>query len=276
MSEIVSARCFGCGHIIKVPAALGGKKARCPQCTNTITIPSPSETHDDIVSDDQLTEVARDGDPINDDDEPGSGGQVVEGELVEEDPSSVRRRSGTAARRASSSSANLRAQGPGAGRGTQPRHGAPPAKKSGAGVAVGVALGVLVVGGIIIGAMMGGGGGAAKVKGKAAGDPTQGTVPVAPASNIDEALQARCLDYIEAVNKGDPAKLVKFFPPEEEAAAMRDVNRFLGQGPSYSNYEVKKADASSGAVIFKHASGEKSIAFKQVNGVWYVAEKPTP
>lgn len=275
MSNVVSARCFGCGHVIKVPAALGGKKARCPQCTNTITIPSPSDTHDDIVSDDQLTEVARDGDPINDDDEPGTG-EIAEGELVEEDPSSVRRRSGTASRRSGSSSANLRPQtGTGASRSTQPRYVAPPAKKSGAGVAVGVALGVLVVGGIIISMTMGGGG-ASKVKNKAGGGQTEGPTPVTPASGIDEALQSRCLDYIEAVNKGDPAKLVKFFPPEEEAAAMRDVNRFLGQAPNYANYEVKKAEASSGAVIFKHSAGEKSITFKQVNGVWYVAEKPTP
>ena len=29
MSDIISAKCFGCGHIVKVPSALGGKKARC-------------------------------------------------------------------------------------------------------------------------------------------------------------------------------------------------------------------------------------------------------
>ena len=54
MSDIISAKCFGCGHIVKVPSALGGKKARCPKCTNTIVIPALSETSDEIVTDDQL------------------------------------------------------------------------------------------------------------------------------------------------------------------------------------------------------------------------------
>jgi hypothetical protein len=63
MPEIISAKCLGCGNVIKVPAALGGKKARCPQCTNTIVIPTAaSDTQfTDIISDEQLPEVAREG-----------------------------------------------------------------------------------------------------------------------------------------------------------------------------------------------------------------------
>jgi phage FluMu protein Com len=280
MSEIISARCFGCGHTLKVPAALGGKKARCPQCTNTITIPALHETQDDIIGDDQLTEVAKDGDSILDDDPPAPGEEVVDGELVDEDPSSVRRRGGTAARRGSSSSANLRAQPAGGRSGTQPRYAPPPPKKSGAGVAVGVALGVLAVGGIIIGAAMGGGGGDAARGGRggkapAGGTETGGTVKP-PSAAIDDALQGRVLDYLEAVNKGDPAKVIRYFPPEEEGTAIRDVNRFLEQRPAYSAYEVVKADAATGAVTFKHSGGEKSMTWKLVSGTWYLGEKPTP
>jgi hypothetical protein len=274
MSDIISARCFGCGHIIKVPAALGGKKARCPQCTNTITIPAMHETSDDIVGDDQLTEVAREGDPVEDD-QPlmDAAEEPVEGDLVE-GPATTRRRTGTAPRRGgASSSANLRAQP--AARGTGSRYAPAPARKSGAGTAVAVALGVLVVGGIVVALAMGDG---APRKGASRTDATQGTNPVAvthvPA--IDEALQSRCLDYIEAVNKGDPAKLVRFFPPEEEGSAMRDVNRFLEQRPAYSAYEVVKADAKTGVAVFRHAGGEKSLTFKLVAGTWYVGEKPTP
>lgn len=280
MSDIIMARCFGCGHTLKVPAALGGKKARCPQCTNTITIPALHETQDDIVGDDQLTEVAKDGDSILDDDPPAPGEQVVEGELVEDDPSSVRRRGGTAARRGSSSSAALRAQTAGGRSGTQPRYTAPAPKKSGAGLAVGVALGVLAVGGLILALAMGGGGGGAAGKGGRGGKTTHGpetgpgTTP--PASAIDDALQARVLDYLEAVNKGDPAKVIRYFPPEEEGTAIRDVNRFLEQRPAYSAYEVIKADAATGAVTFKHSGGEKSMTWKLVSGTWYVGEKPTP
>src|SRR5262245_50933295 len=72
MPEIISAKCFGCGHVVKVPSALGGKKARCPKCTNTITIPSPADSSGDFVSDEMLPEVARDED-------------VIEGEIIEED-----------------------------------------------------------------------------------------------------------------------------------------------------------------------------------------------
>src|SRR5687767_15195291 len=80
MSDIISAKCFGCGHIVKVPSALGGKKARCPKCTNTIVIPALAETSDEIVTDDQLPEVARDGEILDRD------GEVLEGELVDPEP----------------------------------------------------------------------------------------------------------------------------------------------------------------------------------------------
>ena len=64
MPDIISAKCFGCGHVVKVPAALGGKKARCPKCTNTITIPAQSEGGEEVVGDEMLPEVARDGEVL--------------------------------------------------------------------------------------------------------------------------------------------------------------------------------------------------------------------
>jgi hypothetical protein len=270
MPDIVSARCFGCGHTIRVPAALGGKKARCPQCTNTITIPAPSETQDDIISDDQLTEVARDTDPIA---EEGDAPEIVQGELVEEeDPSAVRRRAGTGVRRGVSSP-NLRSvPARNEGRGTAPRYAAPP-KKSSTGLVIGVVVAV-VVAGIAAAAMLGGGGAAGRSKTRAGGGETGQVVQATP--GIDEALQVRCLDFIEAVNKGDPAKVVRFFAPEEESGALRDVNRFLEQKPSYANYEVLKADAATGVATFKHSGGEKSFTFKKVGDQWYVADKLSP
>src|SRR5205085_1475547 len=106
MSDIISARCFGCGNIIKVPAGLGGKKARCPQCTNTISIPMPSDTqHDDIVSDAELPEVAREGEIVR----PEEGDAPIPGQEEEpaEDPTETRRgRGGTSVRGRSTSSAS--------------------------------------------------------------------------------------------------------------------------------------------------------------------------
>src|SRR5947208_75006 len=92
MPDIISAKCLGCGNIIKVPAALGGKKARCPQCTNTIVIPTaPSDTQfTDIVSDDELPEVARDGQAVREEGDAPIPGQEEEGK----DPSEVRRSKG--------------------------------------------------------------------------------------------------------------------------------------------------------------------------------------
>ena len=62
MADIISAKCFGCGHVVKVPTALGGKKARCPQCTNTIVIPTSADTSVELIPDEQLPEVAREED----------------------------------------------------------------------------------------------------------------------------------------------------------------------------------------------------------------------
>jgi hypothetical protein len=270
MPDIVSARCFGCGHTIRVPAALGGKKARCPQCTNTITIPAPSETQDDIVTDDQLTEVARDSDPVA---EEGDAPEIVQGEPVEEeDPSTVRRRSGTGFRRGGSS-ANFRAvPARNEGRGTAPRY-APPSRKSNPGLLIGGVVAV-VVAGIAAAAMLGGGGAQGRPKPKGgAGETSRVSQPV---PGIDEALQVRCLDFIEAVNKGDPAKVVRFYAPEDESGALREVNRFLEQKPSYANYEVVKADVATGVATFKHSGGEKSFTFKKVGDQWYVADKLSP
>ena len=116
MPDIISAKCFGCGHVVKVPAALGGKKARCPKCTNTITIPAQSEGGEEVVGDEMLTEVAREG-------------EILEAEeSVSADPPEAppveRMRPHTALRRGSSTS-NPRAGGrsPQGGRGGQGRRG---------------------------------------------------------------------------------------------------------------------------------------------------------
>src|SRR5687768_8268742 len=152
MPDIISARCFGCGHVIKVPSALGGKKARCPQCTNTIAIPTPADTTEEIVSDADLPEVARDDEIMDAEEVPAGeedrGANVVEGEEVD-DPGEMRRRSGTGIRRGSST-ANQRP----AGRPTGSRYAGAGGKKSSAGLFIGIGVAVLAL--IVIGVMVAG------------------------------------------------------------------------------------------------------------------------
>src|SRR6185295_5161895 len=137
MSDIISARCFGCGNVIKVPAGLGGKKARCPQCTNTISIPMPNDTqHDEIISDAELPEVARDGEKVVA--EEGDAPIPDDGALPQADPSEIRRRAGTGVRgRGANSGASLPRVQP--QRGTQPRY---PAKPGGAKSNQGMLIGI--------------------------------------------------------------------------------------------------------------------------------------
>src|SRR6185295_2125086 len=113
MPDIISAKCFSCGHVVKVPAALGGKKARCPKCTNTITIPSQPDGTEDVIGDEMLPEVARDEEVLQADYEP-------DGE-VPASPPAERIRPQTSTRGRTSSTSNPRM----GGRGTQNRRGGP-------------------------------------------------------------------------------------------------------------------------------------------------------
>src|SRR5262249_46964836 len=119
MPDIISARCFACGNIIKVPAGLGGKKARCPQCTNTISIPMPNDTQmEDIVSDADLPEVARDGEPVRAE----AGDAPIPGQEPEPQPeeaSEGRRRGSTSVRGRTYASATSHQRSVPRGGGTQ-------------------------------------------------------------------------------------------------------------------------------------------------------------
>jgi len=57
MPDIIGARCFGCGFVVRVPATLGGRKTECPQCAGPITIPTPWDSTMGIVPDSELPQV---------------------------------------------------------------------------------------------------------------------------------------------------------------------------------------------------------------------------
>jgi len=286
MSEIISARCFGCGHTIKVPAGLGGKKARCPQCTNTITIPMPNDTqHEDIIPDAELPEVAvnetyepEEGDAPNTDAKPGT--------PEVEDPSESRRR-GTAARRASgaTSTSHQRIQRSG----TQPRYAGPgglakpaPAAGNNQGMIIGIALGVVAL--LIIGFVVAGKGNSAHTnqgktgtKEKEKERETPKNVP--QYSPEDQALVVRTLEYAAAMNRGDAAQVMRYYTyePEDERKVRIRSAELVDQKVTYDSPQIKSVSAASGTVTFTYGGGkEKSLQWKQVDGVWLISEKPSP
>lgn len=289
MSDIISARCFGCGHTIKVPSGLGGKKARCPQCTNTITIPNPNDTqHEDILSDADLPEVAVDSHKFVPEEGDALHPDAVAPEPPVEDPSEARRKSssGTGVRRAVSqsitSASHRRIERSGS---TQPRYTpgpvpAKPAASSNQGMIIGIALGVVAL--MIIGFVVAN-------KGSKAPPPTtpvkkekdreRETPKTAQYSADDQALIARTLDYAAAVNRGDASVVFRFYTydPEEERKVRIRATELVDQKVTYDNPQVSAVSAANGTITFSHSGGKtKSLQWKQVDSVWMIAEKPSP
>jgi hypothetical protein len=285
MSDIISARCFGCGNIIKVPAGLGGKKARCPQCTNTITIPMPSDTqHDEIIPDADLPEVARDGVPVL----PEEGDAPIPGQEPEtppEDPSESRRRGGTSVRGrgAHSASAHPRVQ---PRSGTQQRYPGGPkagAPKSNTGMMVGIGMGVLAL--IILAVAVAKSGGPAKTPvikgGTKEKDKEKETAPKnQPQYSAEEqALVGRLMDYTSTVNRGDRDQILKFFtyePDDERKVRIRITQEIVDKKVSYENVKVTSVSTATGTIAFTHGGGSKTLQWKQVGDAWLIAEMPSP
>jgi hypothetical protein len=288
MSDIISARCFGCGHTIKVPAGLGGKKARCPQCTNTINIPNPNDTqHEDILSDADLPEVAVDGQKFVPEEGDADHPDAVASEPPAEDPSEARRRnSGTGVRRAvsaSTSTSHPRIQRSG----TQPRYAGPsgppakPASSSNQGMIIGISLGVAAL--LIIGFVMVNRGSGSKQQPhvpKKEKEKERETTPKQPQySPDDQALISRTLDYAAAVNRGDAAQVFRFYTydPEEERKVRIRATELVDQKVMYDNPQVSSVSAASGTITFTHGGGkQKTLQWKQVDNVWMIADKPSP
>ncbi|HVR83839.1 MAG TPA: hypothetical protein VMU54_05965 [Planctomycetota bacterium] len=289
MSDIISARCFGCGHTIKVPAGLGGKKARCPQCTNTINIPNPNDTqHEDILSDADLPEVAVDSHKFVPEEGDADHPDAVPAEPPVEDPSESRRRSsGTGIRRAvsaSTSTSHPRLQRSG----TQPRYvgpTGPPAKAASSsnnqGMMIGIVLGVVAL--LIIGFVVvnkGSGSKQAQHQPKKDKEKERDVTPKQPQySPDDQALISRTMDYVTAVNRGDAAQVFRFYTydPEEERKVRIRATELVDQKVMYDNPQVSSVSASSGTITFTHGGGkQKTLQWKQVDNVWMIAEKPTP
>jgi hypothetical protein len=272
MSDIISAKCFGCGHIVKVPGALGGKKARCPKCTNTITIPSPTDTTtDDVVSDDELPEVARDD-------------EVLDGLPVEEEPSEEAAPEREPRGRPGSSSAHRRVARSGrpqeSGRGTQPRYGAP-RKKSSTGLIIGVAVGVLAL--IVIVAVAAGG--KKQPPPRKAGTGTEqvgGGQETREKTADDIAIEERTREYISEFNRRNIAKAAQFFG-DRSGEVRQAIGRLVDDEVQYKNFNFKSSNAQTGVVVITceyvsksgtNANQEVTFTWKNVEGTWVLTGNP--
>lgn len=279
MTDIISARCFGCGNVIKVPAALGGKKARCPQCTNTISIPMGANDtqYNDIISDAELPEVAREGEVM----EPEEGDAPfpnVGKEPGTEEPSELKRRGGTSVRgRAANSGASLPRVQP--QRSTQARKGGPKpaAPKSNTGLIVGVALGVLAL--VVLAVVVGGNSSKDKTRhpAKEKEREKEKTPPAPQYGPEDQALVDRLMDYTAAVNRGDVALALKFFAydPEDERKFRIRLTDMVEKKTVYENAKV--TSVGGGTITFTYGAGSsKTLQWKKEGEVWMIAEAPSP
>ncbi len=257
MSDIISAKCFGCGHVVKVPSALGGKKARCPKCTNTITIPAPTETAEDVISDDELPEVAKDD-------------EVLDGLPVEEppppEPAAPSRETRT---RPGSSSAHRRI--PAGGRGAAPRYGAP-RKKSSAGLIIGLAIGAFALV-VIIAVAASSGGKPLPPKTPEDEQGQTGQPPVREKTAADLALEDRVKDYISEFNRGNIAKAAQFYG--DRAGEMRQtIGQMVDKGTQYRNFNFKSTNADTGVVTIscEYVTKTETVPYKEITWTWRNAD----
>jgi hypothetical protein len=275
MSDIISAKCFGCGHIVKVPGALGGKKARCPKCTNTITIPAPMDTAEDVVSDEELPEVAKDDEVLD--------GLPVEEEPAAEDAAPSRE---TRPRPGSSSSHRRVAVGgravPG-GRGTQPRYAAP-AKKSSAGLVIGLILGAVVLIVVVVLAASGSGGRKAAPPKQDAENPQTAPPPAArEETEADRELKERVRRYVGTFNRGNIAEAATYYGPDAGKEVSQGIGRLVEAGTQYKDWNFKSVNADTGVVVItceyvtktgSDPNREVTFTWKNVEGAWYLTDKP--
>jgi ribosomal protein S27E len=256
MSEIISAKCFGCGHVIRVPAALAGKKARCPRCTNTIAIPEPSKlsTTGEFVTDDQLPEVARDEDLLEED---------IPSDAPAADPSAE-----TPRRRSSSAWPRVQARPTGV-RGARPGY-APPRRGNRAALVAAIAL---AAAGVVAAVALAAGRAGQARPGHRPPETQTSPTPETPADpSAAQELEARCREYAQAFNRGDITKILEFYhyEPAQEIALKRTIteqleSKFRFDSPLYVKSVRIAGDSGTVTLV---ATPEMTLHWKKVDGSW--------
>lgn len=294
MSESIAARCAGCGHVVRVPVSFGGRKAKCPKCAGVIVIPAAGETlPGDFLSDEQLPEVAREDDPFFDEeDSPTEEGPAVANASGPRPPvraplpaapapreSTVKRKGGKSGR------GQTRVLGGRGREGSSIRHGGRPAKKSSAGLVVGIcgiAVAILII--VVAVAMKGSGGGGHP---KRTGATPIGVPPavVEAGHEEDSVLEGRVREFLRTFNSGNIPQIAAFysFDPSRERDVRNAVSKVLESGARHQGFTIKSARAADGTVTivsdYVTNSGtqqgrETTINWKKVDGTWLIADAP--
>ncbi len=285
MADIIAAKCFQCGKIVRVPSEFGGRQAKCPQCSGVITIPRPGDSTMNIVGDEMFEEVAV-GDvkeapatPAAPPEAPapqkpvrprGRPLRLSRGVPLRRRPSVVRKPGAASTPRG------------GTRGGRDARGGRAPARKSMAPVFIAVGAGVVIL--IIILA----------VALSSKGGPKPGEKEKKPPQEVEEVqtdpkLAERCENYIVYLNRaGNQMQIAGFYEQSEDRGVVRGVARLIEEGVKYVDHVIKsvRIQGDTGAVTFRctYVSGETRTPDKEVtinwrkssDGVWRISDKPAP
>ncbi len=264
-SEILPARCGGCGHGIRVSSRLAGRRARCPSCGGVIAIPAAAE----LVSDDMLPEVARDADayPV----EIVSDTSALRSVVPEAAPPPPPRESTRRRRR---------------GTGRSSRGGYAPPRSSPAVLGIAILGGVLALVAIGVAVSRAGRGGAEGPPPAQFPFPPAPSLPPAPAapppaefSAEDMALRNRTAEYLQAFNRRDVLATLKFhaYEPAEERAMRAAVFGLLEREARHDEvtFTSAKVEGETGTVTFSSSGGRTvTIRWRRVEGTWLIPDRP--
>ncbi len=197
MVDIIGARCLSCSHIVRVPASLGGRKAKCPKCNGIITIPCPGDSTVEFVNDADLPEVAKDDAPdVLEDGSPDPGDEDLS-PPIDEEPEPEEEARVPARERHSSVRRHPPSSVRQAGRPTQKRRPAPGGANTN--VVVGIVAGILVLIGVV-GFVFLMKGDTPEKKKKDDGDSS--TKPPPKANPEEDKVRARLREWESAWNSG--------------------------------------------------------------------------
>ncbi len=271
MTSIIDARCAGCGHVIRVPSALAGKKAKCPNCPGIITIPASWDTTSGVVDDSELTEVANEevAEEIPDD-----------APTTEDPPSSPSRRFAAKTGRAPASPGTTRRRG-----GPAPRGGSQP-------LIIGIAVVGVVIGLIVLASNKGGDPVKPPPKNPNSGASQTPPPPLDPvAQETEQQVRGRFRNYVEAYNSNDIKRIAEYYPPDK----FREVSRCFSE--IYEKHWIKIREFVFVSAQPKHDTctivvkvtrlhtdvrtneqfderADRTINWSKVEGVWLISDKP--
>lgn len=254
MPDIINAKCFGCGKIIRVPSALGGRNAKCPGCGHIFTIPTPADSTMNIVSDEMLPTVAETGEVQ---------------ELQPDEPPPVETPSKGISRRASPRRSSTVRE-------TASRRIPVVRPKSPLPLVLGLAAGVVVVVAVI----------AVVARGRREEPRKETAARVEKKADPEaEAIQARTREYASALKNGRHPEIMEFFDVADRGALKSAISSFLEAGIAYESLVFRdtavrgdEATVNFTCTLVRQGAREENktvtLKWKKTGSGWRIAELP--